>query len=405
MKVGMSGSKNEGRSRYEPLNIPSRRRQEVKTSFETEAYTYRQQTCQAHNINIWYDLMLLILLTTWTIRLKIVLLSGTLSRFRGQEVLGPQPDRMEASVTDDVRRLEHHGFSGDLAGELNRYVSGISESSVLGIAICDAQFRYVSVNRVLAAMNGVPAEAHIGKTVREVIGRVASTVEPILHSVLVTGQNVLNVEIVGEPPARNEQGHWIANYFPIKTSTGEVQHVGILVIEITRLRKFERCLLALMANLPSTADSSVQPHMPIGGEKESSELRNGSIELLESCVREMFRDHHWLQPPAQKPSVGDLATYELVTLPHAPVSTLHDSSTRERPSAWSGDDGTKALSPREIEIVQLLAGGKSNKEISTALTITVRTVESYRAKIMLKLHIHSVIDLVRYAVRTGLIKA
>jgi DNA-binding CsgD family transcriptional regulator len=296
---------------------------------------------------------------------------------------------MEASVTDDVRGLEHQSPKRDAAGEPNRYVSGVSESSVLGIAIFDDQYRYVSVNRVLAAMNGVPAEAHVGKTVREIIGRVASTVEPMLHSVLVTGESILNVEIVGEPPARNEQGHWIANYYPIKTPAGEVKQVGVLVIEITRLRKFEKCLLALSDRV----------------EKESVESWSGrSIELFESCMREMFRDYHWLQPPAQKPNPGDLATYELVTLPPTPAPAPHDSFPHYRSSTWAGDEGTKSLSPREIEIVQLLAGGKSNKEISTSLTITVRTVESYRAKIMLKLHIHSVIDLVRYAVRSGLVK-
>jgi DNA-binding NarL/FixJ family response regulator len=54
--------------------------------------------------------------------------------------------------------------------------------------------------------------------------------------------------------------------------------------------------------------------------------------------------------------------------------------------------------------VRLLGQGNSNKEISTALKISVKTVEAYRAKIMLKLQIHSLTDLVLYAVRSGLVR-
>jgi DNA-binding NarL/FixJ family response regulator len=61
--------------------------------------------------------------------------------------------------------------------------------------------------------------------------------------------------------------------------------------------------------------------------------------------------------------------------------------------------------PRETEIIRLLAGGKANKEIATLLGITVRTVETHRAKIMLKLGIHSLADLIHYALRNELISA
>jgi DNA-binding NarL/FixJ family response regulator len=58
---------------------------------------------------------------------------------------------------------------------------------------------------------------------------------------------------------------------------------------------------------------------------------------------------------------------------------------------------------REVEIIRLLAEGKANKEIAAALGIAVRTVETHRSKIMLKLGIHSVAELVRYALREGVI--
>ena len=63
------------------------------------------------------------------------------------------------------------------------------------------------------------------------------------------------------------------------------------------------------------------------------------------------------------------------------------------------------LSPREREVVQLLAEGKSNKEVATCLKISVKTVETHRKHIMAKLELHSLSDLVRYAIQNGIIEA
>jgi len=63
------------------------------------------------------------------------------------------------------------------------------------------------------------------------------------------------------------------------------------------------------------------------------------------------------------------------------------------------------LTPREREIVQLLAEGKSSKEVAVGLGISVKTAETHRANIMRKLEIHSVSELVRYAVKNQIIEA
>jgi DNA-binding NarL/FixJ family response regulator len=59
--------------------------------------------------------------------------------------------------------------------------------------------------------------------------------------------------------------------------------------------------------------------------------------------------------------------------------------------------------PRETEILRLLAEGKTRKEIAELLGITVSTVETHRAKIMLKLGLRSLVDLIHYAIRQGLV--
>jgi len=65
----------------------------------------------------------------------------------------------------------------------------------------------------------------------------------------------------------------------------------------------------------------------------------------------------------------------------------------------------RRLTPREREVLPMLAEGKSNKEVAVALSISVNTVETHRAKIMSKLDLHSISELVRYAIRNRLIDA
>jgi DNA-binding NarL/FixJ family response regulator len=66
-------------------------------------------------------------------------------------------------------------------------------------------------------------------------------------------------------------------------------------------------------------------------------------------------------------------------------------------------DPLDLLTPREREVLQLIAEGKTNKEIAAALNLSVYTVDAHRGRIMEKLNVHSVSELVRFAVRAGLV--
>jgi DNA-binding NarL/FixJ family response regulator len=74
-------------------------------------------------------------------------------------------------------------------------------------------------------------------------------------------------------------------------------------------------------------------------------------------------------------------------------------------SKKSDSEAIPTLTPREREVVQLLAEGKSSKEVASILGTSPATVETQRAKIMQKLELHSVTDLVRYAIRNHIIEA
>jgi DNA-binding CsgD family transcriptional regulator len=81
------------------------------------------------------------------------------------------------------------------------------------------------------------------------------------------------------------------------------------------------------------------------------------------------------------------------------ITTLLNSKLQQE-----GGNTFYLLTDREREIVRLLAEGKSNKEVSARLYISHNTVETHRANSMRKLGVTSIVELVHYAVRNGLIK-
>ena len=68
------------------------------------------------------------------------------------------------------------------------------------------------------------------------------------------------------------------------------------------------------------------------------------------------------------------------------------------------DDSGEVLTAREREVIQLLAEGKTSKEVAVALHLSVKTAETHRTNLMRKLGLHSVADLTRYAVRNGIVQ-
>ena len=105
-------------------------------------------------------------------------------------------------------------------------------SVTVGVCIVDQELRFVAINDALAKINGIPASAHLGKTVREVLGELADSLEPEYRKVLATGI-AANFEIRGRLPRRTEAGHWIGHYVPIPDENGRITRVGAVVVEVT----------------------------------------------------------------------------------------------------------------------------------------------------------------------------
>ena len=106
-------------------------------------------------------------------------------------------------------------------------------------------------------------------------------------------------------------------------------------------------------------------------------LKNSDRRELELALRAVARGDTWLSPSLTKRVV---ATYMRGASPDA------------------------VLTPRQREVLQLVAEGHSNKEIASRLNVALKTVETHRTELMDRLGIHGVASLVRYAIQVGLVR-
>ena len=128
-------------------------------------------------------------------------------------------------------------------------------SAPVGIGFWDRELRFVRVNDALAALNRLPPEEHIGRTLAEVIPTLAPALEPLYRQVIESGEPVVHTESTDDAALHiGERRHWLSSYYPVRTADGETIGVGGLIIEITdRKRADDRLrLLAEAGELFST---------------------------------------------------------------------------------------------------------------------------------------------------------
>jgi nitrogen-specific signal transduction histidine kinase len=127
-----------------------------------------------------------------------------------------------------------------LLAETSRFLDSAIDSSPYGIAFYDRRLRFQRVNATLARINGAPADAHIGKSLDQVIPSIAPLITPVLERVLESGTPESNVIIEGVTPAEpSNPRRWSCTYYPIPGPNGTVGGVGGIVIDVTEQHRIE----------------------------------------------------------------------------------------------------------------------------------------------------------------------
>lgn len=123
-------------------------------------------------------------------------------------------------------------------------IEAVYRSAPVGLCVIDTQFRFVRVNERMAEMSGLPVEAHVGRTVREVLPQMAEFFESRLKELLATGRPVLDLEVRGETPAQpGVERIWVQTWYPLRAADGPIVGINIAVEEVTEQRRLQEQLL------------------------------------------------------------------------------------------------------------------------------------------------------------------
>ena len=222
--------------------------------------------------------------------------------------------------------------------EPEKLLAAYFSSSTVGLSILDSELRYLAINHTLAAMNGIPASEHIGRTVREVLGDFADEAEPRLRHILKTGEPA-NFEISSKLAHRVDVGHWILHYLPIHDENGEVSRICAVVVEITAQKEMEQSLRDVGGKLRKEM-KRLQALLDVSGIIASNWNLQETFPQVSASIRRVL-NHEYAGFEIHDPSTGLLVRQaedfpmgrgSISTMPISPNNSPGGKAFRERTS-------------------------------------------------------------------------
>lgn len=148
--------------------------------------------------------------------------------------------RRAALALDHARLYQQFQETLRKREEVSSLLNALLMSAPVGFTFLDRELRYQLINDQLAAINGQPVAAHLGRTVREMVPGLADHVEPIFQRVIETGEPHLNLELSGETAAApGQKRFWHENIYPVTSTDGRIIGIGVVVQEITERKRAE----------------------------------------------------------------------------------------------------------------------------------------------------------------------
>ena len=154
-------------------------------------------------------------------------------------------------------------------------------------------------------------------------------------------------------------------------------------LEATRQLKIASPNIKILVLSAHSDDAYVEQMMALGA--RGYLIKQASFQILATAIREVHKGNMFFSP-----SIAD-------------HFRNHDWKSKDQGSPVKTKLAT--LSAREAEVLQLIAEGSANKQIASTLTISIKTVEKHRQKLMGKLNIHDTAGLTRYAISAGIIES
>ncbi|HUF74144.1 MAG TPA: GGDEF domain-containing protein [Gammaproteobacteria bacterium] len=113
----------------------------------------------------------------------------------------------------------------------------------IGLCYFDAEFRFRYINEWLARINGMPVDAHLGKSIRELLPDVADGIIPQIRRVFETGEPIIDGELIAQTPAHpREPRHYRHSYYPDKDAANKIVGIHCVVQDVTASKRAEYAL-------------------------------------------------------------------------------------------------------------------------------------------------------------------
>ncbi len=212
-----------------------------------------------------------------------------------------------------IERAEHHKTA---AQESLLEVEQIYNTSPLAMGLIDAEMVYLRLNDQLAAINGEPVEAHIGKTIRDVIPTVADQTEEIVRNVLKTGKAIRGQRVEGSTRSDPDNTRiWESDWAPYFTD-GKPTAVSVMVRDIT-------------------------------DEVQTTERLQHVMMELEHRVKNMLANVSALINRARREATGDAEVYEKLANRIEGLAKTHALLTAEQ---WSSAPLAEIIRPETVDV-------------------------------------------------------
>jgi DNA-binding CsgD family transcriptional regulator len=317
-------------------------------------------------------------------------------------------NQAEMPQSESSRRVAANKL-GDPFGLTPRSLLSLLRNSTIGVALFDRHLNCKTLNDALRSSLGVSPRKHIGKSLQKFLPGGVPKLELAFRRVLNTGNPLSNLELSAQLPPGSETRRWLVNFYPIRDESGQVRFVAATFSEVTK----GRCVELKLSRLRDKFNSDMRRE-PNRLEEEFSALSARTFDLVNRSATLLRASLSLRFYTSEMQLEALLVRHALFMGTNRPQEPFVSPQPLDSPGAASAlnpdaDECAKFVasspSPRERQILHHLSDGKSNKEIGSILDISTRTVECYRARIMIKLDLHSTAALVRYAIRNKIVEA
>ncbi|MGI0485841.1 PAS domain S-box protein [Pantanalinema rosaneae CENA516] len=163
-----------------------------------------------------------------------------------------QPTRMIGVLIDITERkqaeqereqlLERERLARSQAEAVQQQLATIVDTSPIGLALLDAEQRFIAINEALAEINGLPREHHLGKSVPELFSDVDPAIVEVIHQIYATGHPFISPNLPINAPGHDDRrpGYYNVYYLPTVDSNHQVESLLAYIVDVTEQVKLEQ---------------------------------------------------------------------------------------------------------------------------------------------------------------------